>query len=149
LNHTPEYSSLEAAEPAREMENKDKSNSGIVKALDNYVQKVTPFGINHPTARKITRSVAEMITLDNQSFSIVDDLGFKNLLRVLEPRYNLPSRCYFAEVVIPDMYQQVKERVVGFLKQQDFFMLYNRFTIICCSGFHVEFDSSLHLLRSQ
>jgi len=61
-----------------------------------------------------------MIALDNQPFSVVDDLGFKNLSRVLEPRYNLPSRHYFAEVVIPDMYQQVKERVVGFLKQQDF-----------------------------
>lgn len=52
LNHTVEYSSLEATEKAREMENKDKTGSGIVKTLDNYVQKVTPFGINHPTARK-------------------------------------------------------------------------------------------------
>ena len=41
-------------------------------------------------------------------------------MKVLEPRYNLSSRRYFAEVVIPDMYQQVKERVVTFLKQQDF-----------------------------
>ena len=81
---------------------------------------MTPFGLNHPTARKITQTVGEMIALDNQPFSIVDDLGFKNLVRVLKPRYNLPSRRYFAEVVIPDMYQQVKERVVTFLKQQDF-----------------------------
>ena len=81
--------------------------------LDDYVQKVIPFGINHLTARKITRSVAEMIALDNQPFSVVDDLGFKNLLRVSEPRYNLPSCHYFAEVVIAGMYQQIKERVVG------------------------------------
>lgn len=120
LNHASEYASLEASERAREMGNKDKGSSGVVQTLDDYVQKVTPFGINHPTARKITRSVAEMIALDNQSFSIVDDLGFKNLVGILEPRYNLPSRRYFAEVVIPDMYQQLKERVVGFLKQQDF-----------------------------
>ena len=120
LNHASEYTRLEASEKAREVENKDKASGGVVQTLDDYVQKVTPFGLNHPTARKITRTVGEMIVLDNQPFSIVDDLGFKNLVRVLEPRYNLPSHRYFAEVVIPDMYQQVKERVVTFLKQQDF-----------------------------
>ena len=125
LNHTSKYSSLEPAKKARQIENKDKSDktgsaSGVVKTLDDYIQKVTPFGINHPTARRITQAVAEMIALDNQSFSIVDDLGFKNLVQVLEPRYNLPSCRYFAEVIIPDMYQQIKERIVEFLKQQDF-----------------------------
>ena len=58
------------------MENEDKTG----KTLDDYVQKVTPFGINHPTARKITQAVTEMIALDNQPISIVDDLGFKNLV---------------------------------------------------------------------
>ena len=117
LSHAFEYTHLEASEKAREIENKDKASGGVVQTLDDYVQKVTPFGLNHPTARKITRTVGEMIALDNQPFSIVDDLGFKNLVRVLEPRYNLPTRRYFTEVVIPDMYQQVKERVVTFLKQ--------------------------------
>ena len=79
LNHTLEYSSLEVSEQAREIENKDETNSGVIKTLDNYVQKVTPFGINHLTARKITRSVAEMTALDNQLFSIVDDLRLKIL----------------------------------------------------------------------
>jgi len=53
LNHTSEYSNLEAAEQAREMENKDKTNSGIIKTFYNYVQKVTPFGTNNPTAKKL------------------------------------------------------------------------------------------------
>ena len=73
LNHSSKYSSLEAAEKAREMENKDKTGSGTEKALDDHVLKVTPFGSNHPTARKITQAVTEMIALDNQPFSIVDD----------------------------------------------------------------------------
>ena len=73
LNHTSKYSSLEAAEKAREMENKDKTGSGTVKTLDDYVLKLTPFGSNHPTARIITQAVTEMIALDNQPFSMVDD----------------------------------------------------------------------------
>ena len=55
------------------MENKDKTGSGTIKGLDDYLVKVTLFGSNHPTARKITQAVANMIALDNQPFSIVDD----------------------------------------------------------------------------
>ena len=54
LNHISQYSSLETAEQAREMDNKDKSSSDVVKTLNNYVQQVTAFRINHPTERKIT-----------------------------------------------------------------------------------------------
>ena len=70
------YHSLEAIEQAKEMENKDKTNSSTVKAHNDYVQKVTPFRINHLMARKVTQAVAEMIALDNQPFSVVDDVDF-------------------------------------------------------------------------
>ena len=53
-NHASEYTCLEASEKAREIENKDKASGGVVHTFDDYVQKVTPFGLNHPTARKIT-----------------------------------------------------------------------------------------------
>ena len=75
LNHTSKYCSLGATEKAREIENKDKtdSTSGIVKTLNDYIQNLkTTFDIIHPTARRITRAVAEMIALDIQPFSIVN-----------------------------------------------------------------------------
>ena len=78
LNHASEYTRLEASEKARKIEYKDKASSGVVQTLDDYVQKVTPFGLNYPTARKITRTIGEMIALNNQSFSIVDDIAPRN-----------------------------------------------------------------------
>ena len=51
-------------------------------------------------AWKITQYVAKMSALENGPFSIVDDDGF---LEILEPRYTLPSKHYFAEVAIPDL----------------------------------------------
>ena len=42
-----------------------------------------------------------MIALDNQPFSLVEDIGFQRLIQHLEPRYSLPSRKYITEVVIP------------------------------------------------
>ena len=61
-----------------------------------------------------------MIALDNQPFSIVDNTGFENLVHLLETRYKLLSRRYFAEVAIPDIYKEVKDRVKDFLQHQQF-----------------------------
>lgn len=33
-----------------------------------------------------------MICKDFQPFSVVEDDGFKNFIKLLDPRYNLPSR---------------------------------------------------------
>ena len=61
-----------------------------------------------------------MIALDNQPFSVVDNTGFERLINLLEPRYKLPSRCYFAEVAIPDIYKEVKDKVQDFLQHQEY-----------------------------
>ena len=38
-----------------------------------------------------------MIAIDFQPFSIVEDEGFKRLLRILDKRYQLPCRKQFSE----------------------------------------------------
>ena len=45
-------------------------------------------------AQRVHKFVMEMIVLDNQPFLLVEDIGFVQLLQVLEPRYTLPSRKY-------------------------------------------------------
>jgi len=86
LNHEFEYKTLQAEEAA----GKGK-NQWFQAMLDNYVQPVTPLRFNHPTVRKITQTIAEMITLDNQPFSMVDDIGFIRVMKVSEPRYTIPG----------------------------------------------------------
>ena len=49
-----------------------------------------PYPIDHPVAQRITRFIAEMMALDCQPFSIVEDQGFVRLLNHLQPRYQLP-----------------------------------------------------------
>ncbi|KAL1278883.1 hypothetical protein QQF64_025556 [Cirrhinus molitorella] len=48
-----------------------------------------------------------MIALDNQPFSVVEDEGFRRLINYLEPRYALPSRRYFSDVALPELYSVV------------------------------------------
>ena len=49
-------------------------------------------GYNNPHAQQIHQRVTEIIALDSQPFSMVDDPGFTRLVCELEPRYSLPSR---------------------------------------------------------
>lgn len=45
-------------------------------------------------AKGITRKLMEMIAIDDQPFSIVEDVGFRRFVAKLEPRYTLPGRKY-------------------------------------------------------
>ena len=53
----------------------------------------------------------EMIALDGEPFTIVKHVGFARLLKMLEPRYTLPSDTYLRETLLPDIYTAVKERL--------------------------------------
>lgn len=43
----------------------------------------------------ITRSIAEMITKDLHPLSVVEQEGFKNVVKTLDHRYRIPSRKFF------------------------------------------------------
>ncbi|CAK6983228.1 zinc finger BED domain-containing protein 1-like, partial [Scomber scombrus] len=43
-------------------------------------------------AREITRSLAQMIVKDLQPISMVEDQGFRHFMKVVDPRYQIPSR---------------------------------------------------------
>ena len=43
--------------------------------------------INDSRAQRITRKVGEMIAINSQPFSIAKDVGFKRVLKEMEPCY--------------------------------------------------------------
>ncbi|XP_069485349.1 zinc finger BED domain-containing protein 4 [Ambystoma mexicanum] len=73
----------------------------------------------HPVAKKITSLVAEMIALDLQPYSFVNNVGFNRLLEYLQPQYSLPAPSYFSRTAIPDMYENVKEIIISHLKEAE------------------------------
>ncbi|KAK3106942.1 hypothetical protein FSP39_003400 [Pinctada imbricata] len=48
---------------------------------------------------------------DIRPYSTVQSDAFKYMIKVLDPRYELPSRTYFSEKVMPEIYQTVVARV--------------------------------------
>lgn len=63
-------------------------------------------------SRDINIAIGEMIALDNQPLSIVENIGFKNLMRKVKPKYTIPSRKYFTENVIPQLYQNTRSEIL-------------------------------------
>lgn len=55
--------------------------------------------------------LAKMIARDFQPFSIVEDQGFRDYTKALDPTYILPSRKTISRTVLPRMYKKLKEEL--------------------------------------
>lgn len=84
--------------------------------LPAMVSKKTKYLSTDPRAQEMTRAVAEMICVDMQPLDIVNNKGFKQLMEKAVPKYELPSRKHLSTVVIPSMFEDVKQRVKTELK---------------------------------
>lgn len=74
-------------------------------------------------ATQITETVSRVMYEDLRPFSIVDNPGFRNLLHVLEPRYETPSRVHFSGKVIPAKYARAKENLQTQIEGQTLLLL--------------------------
>lgn len=87
--------------------------------ISTYGENAEKFSECHPAAKKITKLVAEMLALDLQPSTVVENLGLNRLLEYLQPQYSLPSSSYFTSTAIPEMYESVKEVVLTHLKEAE------------------------------
>lgn len=93
-----------------------QNNSPILKFFKT--QKL--WDINDIFSVNIHNIIAKMIIIDLQPVSIVEDEGFAMLLKHLEPRYKIPSRKYFTERILPEIYDSMKNKIITELLKQDF-----------------------------
>ena len=68
---------------------------------------------NSEKGKRITQSVAAFILKDLQHYSVIDNTGFRHLLKPLELRNKLPSRSHFKEKVTPALYHETKAQVIS------------------------------------
>ncbi|XP_076683805.1 zinc finger BED domain-containing protein 4-like [Andrena cerasifolii] len=70
-----------------------------------------------PRAKQITDAIARMVILDCQLFSMVSDEGFKQLMNVLEPRYEIPGRATFADDIVLQLYETERQKLQDMIKE--------------------------------
>lgn len=76
-----------------------------------------PLPAQSDRAKAITNAIGVFIATDVRPYSVVQNEGFKNMLKVLEPRYDIPSHTHFSEKVVPDLYEREKKKVVDELSR--------------------------------
>lgn len=63
--------------------------------VDESFRQMKPWPSDHKTAVLGTRRIAEMIAVDLQPFSIVEDIGFHRVIKAFAPQYQIPSQNIF------------------------------------------------------
>uniref|UniRef100_A0A1A8QR33 HAT C-terminal dimerisation domain-containing protein n=1 Tax=Nothobranchius rachovii TaxID=451742 RepID=A0A1A8QR33_9TELE len=66
-------------------------------------------------AVKITKSVLVFICKDMRPLSVVENKGFRDMIKTLEPRYAVPSRQHITDIALPNLYNEVKATVLDSL----------------------------------
>ncbi|KAL4141547.1 hypothetical protein QTP88_004172 [Uroleucon formosanum] len=77
-----------------EINNKKRKNKDTPQQQDimTSMSKSEKFSTSNKKAKLITNKIVEMIALDYQPISIVEDYGFKRVIAAAEDRFVLPSR---------------------------------------------------------
>ncbi|XP_025198007.1 zinc finger BED domain-containing protein 1-like [Melanaphis sacchari] len=64
-----------------------------------------------------------MIAEDLQPLSIVENEGFRNMVKLLDSRYQIPSRRALGRTIIPSIYSNVRNKVQTLLNDTSFIAL--------------------------
>lgn len=89
----------------------------------------TSFSRNVPYEKKsvkwctITKAVSYHIAKDMVPVATVEQFGFQKLLKTMDPRYELPSRNYFAREALPQMYTEIRQSLADRLANVTHFAL--------------------------
>ncbi len=70
-------------------------------------------------ATKITQSVLYFICKDMRPLSVVENEGFRYMLKTLEPCYTIPSRQHITDIAVPNLYKEVKMSILESLSSAE------------------------------
>lgn len=84
--------------------------------LPNVLGLDQPLDTSTSRAKKITEAIGIYIASSMRPYSTVEEVGFRYLLHVLEPRYTPPSRKSVRESVVPALYNRTRGIVEQELK---------------------------------
>ncbi|XP_034047686.1 zinc finger BED domain-containing protein 1-like [Thalassophryne amazonica] len=100
-----------------------RHHADTAKPVANQTALEKAFGVQFPSnykrALSITEGLGIFISKDLRPYSVVENAGFKLLIKRLEPRYVLPSRKHLRETVIPQMYAKSKDTLAHSLKSAE------------------------------
>ena len=88
-------------------------------SLQQTFTRSTPLQKDGAKAQAITHAIGMMVAVDLRPYSIVENEGFRELLKILEPRYSIISRKELTNNVIPELFSDLKEKIKKSLESSE------------------------------
>jgi hypothetical protein len=103
-----------------ESENEKKRKAAQISIMDAF-EASSFYKFDNPMHLKCSRALVEMIALDNQPFSIVEDMGFKRYCMTMNPRFDLPSRKWLTENQLPKTFLAATNTLRSLIQNEEGF----------------------------
>lgn len=114
-HHSAEFAKFNEASKGQHSGAKGKQHQAQASTGASTNQQTLLALLSKEKSKGITGKIMEFIALDDQPFSEVENLGFRNLINYLSPKYVIPSRRYFSDVALKEMFDNVSKHTRSIL----------------------------------
>lgn len=87
------------------------------KSMKNLFRNIIPYDKNSKKKKDLDHKLAIMIAKDFQPLSLVEDEGFCDFVKALNPRYGIISRKTLTNSVLPECYEMAKQNLKNLLEK--------------------------------
>ena len=105
-NHPKQYWKVKPSTKASSTQN-DKSQI----AIEDCIVRTKLISTSSSEDKRITNGITRCLAKDMLPISIVDKHGFRDMIKRLNPRYQLPHKDYFSHHAIPALYAEVRDQM--------------------------------------
>ena len=105
---------LKRAEEAEKVKSKRPKLAEKQPTLLQVLEKTQKYNKTSPQQKSLDDCLLEMLILDMQPASVVEDLGFRRFVNMLDPRYDIPSRRTLMRR-LPTKYEEIKLHILKVL----------------------------------
>ncbi len=91
------------------------------QTIQSAFSSTTPYDKKSKRHRALTDAVAYCIAKDMLTISTVENKGFKSMVKVMDPRYQLPGRKHFSQTALPQLYVECREALEKELQNVSYF----------------------------
>ena len=77
----------------------------------NSILRCQPYGHQSKQYKDLNAAIARFLCKDGLPIYTIEKEGFRELIRTLDSRYELPNRSHFSRNIIPELYSSTRGKV--------------------------------------
>lgn len=119
--------------------------------IDEFIKMKQKMSRDCSRSIQITDSLMKFVAIDDQPLSVVNNVGFRQLIQILEPRYDIPSQKYLTDVTLPKLYDITRSKILTTMQNEKYISFttdiwssdFSTMSIICLTSQWITDDFKL------